>query len=508
MSKQYEQLVSRLREAAVLGSVANLLAWDQETMMPPQAADFRAEELSMLSRLAHERLTASRVGELLEACEKDTHLASDARVAANIREMRRDFDRRRKLPSSLVAEMSEVNSRAMVAWKEARANSDFAAFQPWLERQLELNRRKAECYGAPEGGEAYDALLEDFEPGMRGSELEAIFGPLRSDLSELIAEIADSTYLPDQAAHDVEIPTGRQIELNRWILGRLGFRENAGRLDVSTHPFSSGVAPGDTRLTTRYTENQFAEALSSTMHEAGHALYEQGLPLPEHHGQPLGEAVSLGIHESQSRLWENHVGRSRAFWDWALTEVATRLGPELERFSVDDMFEAVNTVRPKLIRVESDEATYNLHVMLRFNLERAMIRGDLAPADLPAAWNEHMKRDLGLDVPDDARGCLQDIHWSMGCFGYFPTYTLGSLYAAQLWEALGTAIPDIDAQVARGEFVELLAWLRENIHAHGRRFAAADLCLLATGDALSHAPLLRHLNGKLRGIYRLGRSWV
>jgi len=503
MSRVYEELLDRMRQVATLNSVANLLSWDQETMMPQKAGDFRAEALATIGRLAHERATDPRIGELLSECEADAALVTAPDVAANLREMRRDYDRAVKLPSDLVAEMSEVSSRALEAWKAARAASDFAAFRPWLERQIGLARRKAACYGTPPGGEAYDALLDEYEPGTTAATLERVFRPLRDELTPLLAAIAEAAASrPDESVRALPVPLERQRELNAVILGRIGFDTAAGRLDLSTHPFSTGIAPYDTRITTRYKETDFADALNSTLHEAGHAMYEQGVPAAERWGEPLGEPLGLGVHESQSRLWENHVGRSLAFWRFALPIAREVVGPVLDRYSPEDLYRAVNVVRPGLIRVESDEATYNLHVMLRFDLERALVRGDLAVHDLPGAWNDRVRRDLGLEVPDDARGCLQDIHWSMGAIGYFPTYTLGTLYAAQLWEAIGKAIPDVEAEIARGEFAPLLGWLRVHVHAHGRRYPASELCERLTGAALGHAPLLRHLRSKLGSIYQ------
>lgn len=503
-SPAYDELLLNLRRAAVLDSVGNLLGWDQETMMPARTAPFRAEQLALIGREAHEARTAPHVGELLATCEADAALIADDATAANLREIRRDFDRARKLPADLVAEISEVSSHALEAWKIARAESDFAKFRPWLERQFELARRKAACYGAADGDEAYDALLDDYEPGMTAQRIEATFTPLRAELTPLIAEIAASAHAPSDGFHRLELPLAAQRAFNREVVERLGFDFGAGRFDESVHPFSSGVAPGDTRITTRYGAAGFADALGSTMHETGHALYEQGLPRDAHFGQPLGESLGLGVHESQSRLWENHVGRSRAFWRWATPLAQRAFGAALAPFGADDLWHAVNRVQPHLIRVESDEATYNLHIMLRFDLERAMLRGDLAVADLPAAWNERIERDLALEVPDDRRGCLQDIHWGMGAIGYFPTYTLGTLYAAQLWEAIARERPEIEASIAAGDFAPLLAWLREKIHGHGRRWPADELCLRLTGAPLTHAPLMRHLRGKLGEIYRLG----
>jgi carboxypeptidase Taq len=499
----YDELRRRLRQAQTLISVAELLGWDQETMMPRKAASFRAEEKALLSTLAHERCTDPRLGELLAECESDDVLLADPAVAANLREIRRAYDRSVKLPVELVAEMSETNSRAMEAWREARERSDFATFLPWLEKQVRLNRSKAECWGFPAGGELYDALLDDFEPDTTAAEVERTFGPLRAELTPLIGELTSSPHRPDDAPFRVKLPQERQHAFNVALLEHIGFDGDAGRLDISTHPFSAGVGPGDTRLTTRYRDDAILDALGSTLHEAGHALYEQGLPKDRFVGQPLGEPLGLGIHESQSRLWENHVGRSRAFCAWIMPELRKHFGAPLENLSADDLYAAVNVVRPSLIRVESDEATYHLHVMLRFDLERAMIRGDLAPADLPGAWNERVRVDLGLEVPDDARGCLQDIHWSMGAIGYFPTYTLGSLYAAQMWEAALEARPDLRDRIAAGEFAGLLGWLREQVHAHGRRFKADELCRRVTGGPLGHGPLMRHLEGKLRPLHGL-----
>lgn len=500
----YVELTARLREAATLASSRATLGWDQETMMPPKAAAFRADELALLSTLEHARITDPRIAELIAACEADPGITSDPIARASLREIRRDHERATRLPADLVTELARTTSQALEAWRHARQASDFAAFRPWLERVLELNVRKAKCYGVPAGGEIYDALLDEYEPGMTTVAIEATFRPLREALAPLIAEIAAAKRRPTAASRDVKLPIERQVEFNRLVAEKIGFDFSAGRLDVSTHPFTEGLAPGDTRITTRYSDDQFTEALGSTMHEVGHGLYEQGLPKEAHHGHPLAQAASLGIHESQSRMWENQVGRSRAFWQWALPQAQRIFGNALGGFTVDDVYGAVNRVEPSLIRVEADEATYNLHVMLRFDLERALVRGDLAVADLPGAWNERIRADLGLQVPDDRRGCLQDIHWSSGAIGYFPTYTLGTLYAAQFWEAAQRAMPALDADMARGELAPLLAWLRENVHAHGRRFRAAELCARITGAPLSHEPMMRHLTAKLRPLYDLG----
>jgi carboxypeptidase Taq len=502
----YADLCSRLRGVRLIESIGSLVSWDQETYMPPKAAGFRAEQLSELSAIAHQRATDPRIGELIAACEADAAFKDPGSAhAAAVREMRRDFDLASKLPTELVAELARVGSQAQEAWKHAREASDFKAFRPWLEKMIALSRRKAECLGTPPGGEAYDALLDQYEPGARAAEIEAVFTPLAERLSGLIRAIGGSAHKPSDAPLKVTFDTARQHELGQAVLKAMGFDFGAGRLDTTTHPFCSGMAPGDTRLTTRYRESHWTDALYSTMHEGGHGLYEQGLPKAEAGGlvgTPLVDAVSLGIHESQSRMWENFVGRSREFWKW-LTPVAKKLAPGLSPFSEEHLYAAVNIVQPSLIRVDADEATYNLHVLIRFELERALIRGDLAVGDLPAEWNARYKRYLGVNVPDDRRGCLQDVHWSFGLVGYFPTYTLGNLYAAQLWETINVALPSLREDMARGELLGLREWLRSSIHAHGKRYRAAELCERITGKALSPEPLMRHLEGKLKAVYRL-----
>ncbi len=501
-STVYDQLRTLKREAATIGSIEGLISWDQETYMPAGAAQARSAQMGLLARLGHERHTDPRLGELIGACENDSELMGDDRLAANIREMRRDYDLKTKLPSELVEELARVGSQAQEAWKSARKADDFKAFQPWLEQMVTLTMRKAECLSS--GGELYDALLDEYEPGATAAQIEGVFTPLRERLSAFIQDISQNGTPPDTSPLDTQIPATQQHAFGLRVLEALGFDLETGRLDVTTHPFCSGLAPGDTRLTTRYRDERFTDALYGTMHECGHGLYEQGLPkTPELFGTPLSDSISLGIHESQSRMWENLVGRSRSFWVWALPIANACFNDALSAYTPDDMTRAVNTSTPSLIRVEADEGTYNLHVMLRFELERALISGDLKVADVPGAWNERMKSMLGLDVPSNAKGCLQDVHWSFGLMGYFPTYTLGNLYASQFWEAIKRDIPGLEAGFERGEFAPLLEWLRTNIHAHGRQYRAADLCERVTGQPLSADPLMRHLEGRIRPAYGL-----
>jgi carboxypeptidase Taq len=500
----YAQLMAELREVGVLFSINSTLGWDQEVLMPPAAAGLRGEQASLLSALMHDRRTSTRMGDLIAACEADAELMADPDAAVNLRRARRDYERAVRQPTELVREIAEVTTLAMHHWRDARESADFAAFAPWLEQIVKLNRDTADALGVPEGGEVYDALLDHFEPGMRAAELDRVFGDLRAGLVPLIRELRENGTPPDAEWMRIPMAAEAQEAFNRSVVERMGFDFSAGRMDVSTHPFCEGAGPGDTRLTTRYDERELLSALHSTMHETGHGLYEQGLPKHERFGQPLAEAASMGIHESQSRMWENFVGRGRPFWEWALPELKRQVSdPAVARLDVDTVFRGLNVVEPELIRIDSDEATYNLHIMLRFDLERAMLRGDLSVADLPGVWNERMKSDLGLEVPSDREGVLQDIHWSMGAIGYFPSYTLGNLYAAQLWDAIVVALPDLDDELRRGELGGLLAWLRTNVHGHGRRYTAPELCERVTGRPLSHEPLLRYLGGKLRPVYGL-----
>lgn len=496
-----EALAAELRAIAVLSSVGNVIGWDQETMMPAKGAALRAEQRQAVSSLAHERRTSKKLGEMIEAAEQWARTSGDPRARANLREVRRDYDKATKLPASLVAEMTRCASLGMEAWKDARKDSDFKRFLPWLTKTVELAREKARCYGVPRGGEAYDMLLDEYEPGMTAARTEAVFGPLRERLVPLIDAVAAAKKKPSEKPARIKTPVDQQKQFVREVCTAIGFDFDAGRIDESAHPFCDGMGPGDTRMTNRYRADGWTDSLGTAMHESGHAMYEQGLPKDAFFGQPLAEAISLGIHESQSRMWENLVGRSRAFWAWATPLARKTFGKAAAGADAGALYKAVNIVRPNFIRVESDELTYNLHIMLRFDLERAMVNGDLAPRDLPGVWNKRIKSDLGLIVPDDRRGCLQDVHWSAGLVGYFPTYTFGNLYASQLWEAMGHDLTSREKMMSKGEFGPILAWLRTNVHAHGRRYGAEELCKKVTGKDLSHDALLRHLSTKVKNVY-------
>lgn len=488
----YPELARELREIALLGSVGSLLDWDERTQLPPKGGEHRAAQASLIARLVHERFTAPKVGDLLRAAA-DVNATADSDVAVTVRETKRSYERATKIPASLVEEQTRVAVLAQQAWGDARAKSDYASFAPWLDKTLKLKRDEANCVGY--GKDMYDALLDQFEPGETTANLRTTFEQLREPLVELIRLIADSGRKAPLEILEREYPASAQNQMAREAAAKIGFDFDAGRLDQSLHPFCTGLGPGDTRMTTRYDIRFFGDAFFGVLHETGHCLYEQGLPAA-HFGLPMGEACSLGIHESQSRLWENFVGRSESFWKYFLPKTRAYFPQSLKGVDDHDWYFAVNDIRPSLIRTEADEATYNLHVLLRFELEQALLGNELSVKDLPAAWSEKMTRYLGLTPPDDARGCLQDIHWSSGSIGYFPTYTLGNLYAAQFFEQASEDIPNLEEHFATGDFASLLAWLRDKIHRHGKRYPAPELCKRVTGQALTVEPLLRHLNRK------------
>ena len=495
----YDELIRQSKETALLESCLSLLGWDHKTYMPPKGSAHRAEQIALLAGMIHQRVTDPKVGELLAIVEaSDLAREAAAPAAVNVREIRRTYDRETKVPEALVTELARTCTQAEDVWVEARKQSDFARFRPWLEKVVGLKRQEAQALS--DGGPLYDALLDAYEPGETSANLARVFAALREDLVPLVQAIQGSGRQPDLSILQREYPIPAQEAFGRAAAAAIGFDFEAGRLDVTTHPFCSGIGPGDTRLTTRYNVHDFVDAFFGVLHETGHGLYDQGLD-PAHFGTPMGSAVSLGIHESQSRLWENLVGRSRAFWEHFYPQARQSFPGPLGHVSLDAFLFAVNDVRPSFIRTEADEVTYNLHVLLRFELEQALIEGDLKVGDVPGAWNETLKRHLGLTPPDDRRGCLQDIHWSGGAFGYFPTYTLGNLYAAQLFAQARRDLGDLEAMFRRGEFQPLLGWLQAKIHRLGQRHRAADLVRVVTGEPLHHRYLLGHLRGKFGPLF-------
>jgi carboxypeptidase Taq len=468
-------------------------------MIPPAAVDYRAEQVAYLTGMIHERRTTAELGQWLEELV-DSDLARDGHSdeGATIRELRRHYLKQVKLPKSLVEEMGRVSIQAQQVWVEARKKDDFAMFAPWLEKTVGLKRQQAQAVGFEDC--AYDALLDDYEPGARTSDVAATLTALREELQPLVAGIAETTRRPRPEVLGRSYPVEAQQAFSREAAARIGFDFTRGRLDVTDHPFCTRLGPRDCRITTRYNENAFAEAFFGTLHEAGHGIYEQGLR-EEQFGLPPGSAASLGIHESQSRLWENLVGRSLGFWKHFYPAAQNYFPTALSDVELDEFVFCVNQVRPSLIRIEADEATYNLHIIIRFELEQDLINGQVQVADLPEAWNSKYEENLGIRPPNNAQGVLQDIHWGAGLFGYFPTYSLGNLYAAQLFAAAEQHLGSLEVQFAAGEFTPLRNWLSEKIYARGLCERPGELVAGVTGMEFSHQHLMAHLRGKLGPLY-------
>jgi carboxypeptidase Taq len=497
----YEELIRHVRQETLLDSCAALLAWDEETYMPPGGGEHRGRQMALLAGLGHDWATDPRLGDLLAAVEQ-SDLVSDplSPEAVNVREIRRLYQRCLRLPRSLVEELARITSMAQQEWAVARGRADFGHFRPWLEQVLRLKRREAESLGFDTV--PYDALLDEYEPGARGRDLAVLFEHLRRALSPFVTALTQAPRQPDTRLLHREFPIDRQHEFAQSAASAIGFDFQRGRIDTAAHPFFITVGPSDCRLGTRYNRHDFSGGFFATLHEAGHGLYEQGLA-PEHHGTPMGEAVSLGVHESQARLWENLIGRSLSFWRHFFPLARRAFPSALDGVGVEDFHFAVNRVGPSLIRVKADEVTYNLHILIRFELEQALLSGDLPAADLPAAWNEAYRRHLGIAPRNDTEGCLQDGHWASGLIGYFPTYTLGNLMAAQLLDRATEDLGDLNDPFSRGDFSPLLDWLRDRVHRHGSRYQAPRLIEQATGTPLDHHSLLRGLQRKYAKLYDL-----
>lgn len=496
MASALHDLLEYSRDLAALRHATGLLSWDQETYMSTKGGAGRARAMAMLSRVSHQKSSDPRFKDLLDACAADPSLGAEDK--ALVRELRRDRDRTVKVPEALAAEIAETASLAQRVWAEARPKNDVAAFSPWLEKVIALRRKEAECLGYE--GTPYNALLEIYEPGSRADDLKVLLDGLKAKLVPLLGRILDKTRGAKDPLAGKVFPIAIQKVFNMKVLADMGFDLEAGRLDESAHPFTEGLHPRDVRLTTRYSETDLMSALFSTLHEGGHGMYEQGFP-ERYHGTPLAEAQGLGIHESQSRLWENQVGRSREFWNHYYPVLAGLFPQQLAGIDLDAFLKAINKVEASFIRVESDEVTYNLHIVLRFELELALFDGALEANGLEAAWNEGMRRNLGIVPPTASQGFLQDVHWSCGLLGYFPTYTLGNLRAAQLFSAAGAGLPGLTASIASGRFGGLKDWLVENIHCHGRRFTGDELMEKATGEKTRTAPFLDYLERKYAGLY-------
>ena len=485
------ELKERLAEIADLGRAQSVLAWDMEVWMPPGGQKSRATQLATLETIYHGRVTDDRIGELLD--ELEPHSASlpyDSDDACLLREAKRQFDKLRRVPAELAGELAQVQAEAHQAWVGAREASDFAAFQPWLERVLELRRRWIECFAPYD--DPYDVVLDDYERGMRTEDVRAIFATLAPEISALVAEHASDE---EDEFMQGPFPIEAQQALSRELIERFGVTWDEFRLDLAVHPFEITLGQGDIRLTTRYSEDDLT-SLFTAMHECGHGLYEWGVS-PSLDRTPLAGGDSGSLHESQSRLWENVVGRSLPFWGWFYPRVQETFPDVLGDVSVEQFHRAVNRARRTLIRVDSDEVSYGLHVILRFELEQELISGRLAVKDLPDAWNSRFEELLGLEVPNDRLGVLQDAHWSVGMFGYFPTYLLGTVLSVQIWEKAREALPDVEEQIGRGEFSALHGWLRDNIYAHGSKFTVDETIERVAGGPIDAQPYLRYLREKL-----------
>jgi len=487
----YEQFIDHVRRLHYVGDAGGLLRWDQQVMMPEGGTPARAKQSSALSTLHHELLTDDDLAEWLDELD-DADL--DPEQEAVVREVRRDHERAVRVPSDLVERISEATSNALPVWEEAKAEDDFDLFAETLEEIVELRREYAEAIDPDR--DPYEVLFEEYEPYLGIDTAEAVLTRLRDELVPLIDDIGDSDVTvadPFQGTYD----EAAQRELVEAALDELGYDWDRGRLDTAAHPFSSGTQ-FDARVTTRFTPEDPLEAVGSTIHEFGHATYTLGLPREEY-GTPLGDSRDLSVHESQSRFWENHVGRTRPFWELFADTANEKLGEDI---SPEEYYEAANEVYDdNPIRVEADELTYHMHVVLRFEIERDLIRGDLAVEDVPAVWNEKMDEYLGVRPETDAEGCLQDIHWTNGAIGYFPTYTLGSVLAAQLDHYLRADLDDVDAQVRTGEYGEIHDWLTEHVHRHGARYETDELIRNATGESLTADYFLDYADGKYRGLY-------
>ncbi len=497
--KALKDLKEHIREAYLLASIGAVIGWDERTYMPRQGSEHRANQLAYISGKVHSIITDPRVGEWLGEIEgsdlvKDP-LSADAVTA---RETRRTYDKRTKVPQKLVEEITHAETIGQGVWVEARKANDFQKFLPHLQKMIDLKTQYAKAVGYKDV--VYDALLDDYEPGMLTADVTKVFAAFREELVDLVKKIANSSKKPDISILTRDYPVDRQHIFGQAASAAIGFDMSAGRLDVTDHPFCSGTGPGDCRITTRYNPNHFGQALFGILHESGHGMYEQGLP-KEAWGTPMGDSVSLGIHESQSRMWENMVGRSRAFWEGFFPRAQQTFPDALMGVTLDDFYFAINDVRPSLIRVEADEVTYNLHIMLRFEIEQEIFSGDIKAADVAKVWNERFTKYFGITPPNDSEGCLQDIHWAAGLFGYFPTYALGNLYAAQFFAKAKQEIGNLDQMFALGKFDALLSWLRKNIHSQGQRYHADKLVEVVTGKPLTHGPFMAYLKEKFSPLY-------
>lgn len=498
--KKLQKLKDLIYEINDINMAAAVLGWDQETYMPQGGINDRADQLSTLSKISHEKFTTKEIGELIGELKSEiSNFDDESDDVRLIRILDRNYKKSVKVPASLVSEMSRAASLGQQAWAEAKKSSDFLKFKPHLRKIVELKKEYARIFAPYDS--VYDPLLDDSEPGLKTSEVKSIFNELRPEQVKLIRSISEKREV-DNSFLFKNYDESKQWSLGEKAITKFGYDWSRGRQDKSTHPFSTNFGIDDVRITTRVTKNYLPTALFGTFHESGHAMYEQGVSQTLRR-TPLARGASLAIHESQSRLWENIVGRSRAFWKYFYGELQKNFPENLSSVNLDNFYRGINKVKPSLIRVEADEATYNLHIMLRLEIEIGLMEGTMDVTDLPSIWNSKMEDYLGVKPQRDSDGVLQDIHWSMGAIGYFSTYALGNLVSAQLWECVTKEIPDISLQIEKGEFSVLLNWLRKNIHSHGAKFEPQELVERVTGSKITPKPYLKYLNSKYSEIYGL-----
>lgn len=497
-AETYQQVCDQVRQTALLQSTLALLEWDQHTKMPAQAASHRADQITALAAQIHRRRTDESLGNRLAELDGASESKEMPFFESNIKTLKRDFERHSKIPESLASALARAASEGQTAWLTAREQDDFTSFAPNLKNIVALKQEQAQAIGFQE--HPYDALADEYEPGMTTKEIERVLGSLCQALVPLVAKIKDNHSPPDTECLHRHFPVEQQEQFAKEVSTAIGFDYSRGRLDVTAHPFCTELGPNDCRITTRFDPQFFNSAFFGTLHETGHGIYEQGLD-PQQYGLPGGTYCSLGIHESQSRLWENLVGRSRSFWKHYFPTAQNHFPDALGDISEQTFYRAVNCISPSLIRVEADEATYNLHIAIRFELERDLIGGALAVDDLPGAWNDLYQKYLGITPATNSEGVLQDVHWSAGLIGYFPTYSLGNLYASQFFAAAQQALGNLDDMFAIGQFSELKNWLNQNVHQHGKRYAGSELGERIAGKPLGHVELVNHLKAKLKDVY-------
>jgi carboxypeptidase Taq len=500
MEEKLGQLKAVLGEISDLVGAAGLLHWDMQCYMPPGGAQGRGQQMSTLQKLAHVRLTSAEIGQLLEDLESSAgELDPDSDEARLIRVTRREYDKYVRVPSEWVAQYAQITSESHGVWTEARKENNFAKFQPYLEKIVDLRRQWAGYFQPYE--HVYDPLLDEFEPGMKTAEVKQIFNELRPRQVALLQAISNAPQVDSSFLYQHFDPQ-KQWDFGVEVITRFGYDWKRGRQDKSTHPFTIRLGVDDVRITTRVLPEFLGASLFGTLHEGGHALYEMGVH-PKFNRTPLAGAASLALHESQSRLWENLVGRSSEFWEFFYPRLQDYFPAELSGVSLEAFYRGINKVEPTLIRVQADEATYNMHIMLRLELEIALMEGSLEVKDLPEAWNSRMQEYLGITPPDDSTGVLQDVHWSSGLLGYFSTYALGNLVSAQLWERIQQDVPDLKSQIRGGEFNQLLGWLVENIHQYGSKYEPQELVKRITGSGINPQPYLKYLEEKYTHVYGL-----